>query len=292
MALDPTVRQPRSSGRFLAFWWRALRILRVSVAVIACLTIAGSLAMLGKFIVDPNGSEEFTVSRRPTLYHQVFENEERAFPDSLYEDVLGSAHNSGGRIEAALEAIIFGADVIEADVVEIDGTLYSAHTPPIPFIGQRFFRGPSLEQVWTASYRADAFKLDLKETSPDYVDLVAEFLVSRPPDRDVIVASRSPKVLATLRERAPDTVLLLSVPTDEAFAALQANLRLQQTIDGVTVRESLIDIAMVTWLSERRLDLFAWTVNDIERVNELIRLGVDGITTDNLAILSLLGGQP
>jgi len=28
-----------------------------------------------------------------------------------------------------------------------------------------------------------------------------------------------------------------------------------------------------------------WTVNDSEGFNQLVRLGVDGITTDNLAIL-------
>ena len=291
MALSPALPQPRLADPGPGLWRRAIGVLRVSIAMLACLVIAGSLGMLGKFIIDPNGSEEFTVGRRPTLFNQVFENEDRVFLESTYAEVLGSAHNSGGRVEATLEAIIFGADVIEVDVVEIDGALYSGHTPPIPYIGPRFFRGPPLERIWTASYRADAFKLDLKETSPEYVDLVAEFLVSRPIDRDIIVASRSPQVLATLRERAPDTILLLSVPSEKSFADLQANEALQDTIDGVTVRESIIDANMVAWLDEQGIGVFAWTVNDIERVNELIRLGVDGITTENLAILSLLGDE-
>jgi hypothetical protein len=34
--------------------------------------------------------------------------------------------------------------------------------------------------------------------------------------------------------------------------------------------------------------LLAWTVNDSERFNQLVRLGVDGITTGNLAILQAL----
>ncbi len=57
------------------------------------------------------------------------------------------------------------------------------------------------------------------------------------------------------------------------------------------MRESLVDFEMMSWLDARGIGAFAWTVNDIDRVNELIRLGVTGITTDNLAILSLLGGQ-
>lgn len=266
--------------------------MRISIVLLAVLVIGGSAAMLGILIIDPNGSEEFTVSRRPTLYYEVFENEERAFADSSYADVIGVAHNSGGRIEATLEAIIFGADVIEVDVVAIDGALYSGHSPPIPFIGSRLFRGPSLERIWAASYRADALKLGLKETSPAYVELVADFLVSRPGDRDIIVASRSPEALVTLRERAPEAILLLSVPSDGVLTALQSDEALKQSIDGVTARESVIDATAMSWLSDGDFLVFAWTVNDLDRVNTLIQLGVDGITTENLAILTLLGEQP
>ena len=268
--------------------WRQFgRALRWAIALLALLVSAASLALLGMFIFNPDGSEEFTVSRRPTLYHGVFENDEREFLDTTYQEVIGSGHNSGGRIEATLQAIVFGADVIEADVVEIDGELYAAHTPPLPIIGPRFFRGPPLEEVWIASYRVAGFKLDLKEDSPSYLELVAQFIESRPLTRDIIVASRSPEVLATVRERAPDAMLLLSISSADDFAVLQTDQTLQRTIDGVTMRESLIDVEEATWLYEHELLAFAWTVNDISRANELIRLGIDGITTDNLALLSL-----
>lgn len=289
MAHDATLLPPTTTEQ--ALWRRIADMLRTGIAVVAVLTLAGSLGLIGKFILDPDGAEEFTVSRRPALYYQVFDNDQRAFPEQYYEAIIGSAHNSGGRIEATVEAIIFGADAIEADVIAINGQLYTGHTPPLPLIGDWFFRGPTLEQVWAASYRADAFKLDLKEDSPEYVDLVVDFINSRPEGRDIVVASRSPDVLATIRERAPRALLLLSVGDDAAFQRLRGDERLQRTIDGITVRESLVDFAMMNWLDERGIGAFVWTVNDMERVNELIRLGVDGITTDNLAILSLLGGQ-
>jgi hypothetical protein len=269
--------------------WRT--ILRILIAVVASLVSAGSVVLLGVFAMNPDGMEEYTIGRRPSTFLRAFELEDRIFPDQIYADVLGVAHNSGGRIEATLEALIFGADVIEVDVVAVDGVLYSAHKPPLPFIGPRFFRGPSLEQVWTASYRASAFKMDLKEDSPEYVELVAQFLNSRLPNREVIVASRSTIVLAALREKAPQTTLLLSVPDTEALDALQASSALQFLVDGVTIRESLLDSTNTLWLKDRGLMVIAWTVNDIERVNQLVYLGVDGITTDNLAILTLLGGQ-
>jgi hypothetical protein len=258
--------------------------------VLACLTIAGCLGMLATLILDPDGAEEYTVSRRPTLFYQVDEPSQRIFPDDIYEEVIGSAHNSGGRVEATLQALIFGADVIEADVVEVDGELYTAHTPPLPFLGPRFFRGPSLETIWTAAWRADAFKLDLKESSPEYIALVGAFIEPRSRGRDIIVSSRSPQALQTLHERVPEAILLLSVPDTGTFAALQDDERLLEALDGVTVRHTVIDQEMVRWMDARGKLVFAWTVNDLERANELIRLGVDGITTENLALLSLFGG--
>lgn len=270
---------------------RLFDVIRAVVTVIAVLIIGASLTLLGKLIIDPNGSEEFTVGRRPSQYYELFDNAQRIYLDDTYAEVLGVAHNSGGSIEATLEAIIFGADAIEVDVVSIDDRLYAGHSPPIPWIGQRFFRGPTLERVWAASYRASTMKLDLKETSPEYVQLVADFLVSRPIDRDIIVASRSPDVLTALHAAAPETILVLSVPDEATLERLRGNTALIEVIDGVTVRESVLTGDSIAWLQEANLGVYVWTVNDIERVNELVGLGVDGITTDNLAIVSLLGDQ-
>ena len=38
--------------------------------------------------------------------------------------------------------------------------------------------------------------------------------------------------------------------------------------------------------------ILAWTVNDSQRFNQLVRLGVDGITTAFLAILRALEKEP
>jgi glycerophosphoryl diester phosphodiesterase len=49
---------------------------------------------------------------------------------------------------------------------------------------------------------------------------------------------------------------------------------------------------MRTWspgVHQHKLLILAWTVNDSQRLNQLVRLHVDGITTANLAILRTLG---
>lgn len=264
---------------------------RTVVVVLACLVISGCLVLLGMFVLDPDGAEEWTVGRRPNQYFTDIDHDLRTFSNDAYGAVFGVAHNSGGSIEATLEALINGADVIEVDVVELDGVLYSAHTPPLPFLGQRWFRGPRLDRVWAASLGADAVMLDLKEITPGYVRLVGDFLESRPSSRQAIVASRSPWVLQLLRVRAPDAVLLLSVPDETVLRAMQNNEDLLDTIDGITVRHTVLDAENAAWLGDQRLLVFAWTVKDLERVNELMRLGVDGITSDNLAIINLFAGD-
>jgi glycerophosphoryl diester phosphodiesterase len=57
----------------------------------------------------------------------------------------------------------------------------------------------------------------------------------------------------------------------------------------VSVFQGLVDANLVAWLHQHKLLILAWTVNDGRRLNELVRLGVDGITTANLAILRALG---
>lgn len=49
-----------------------------------------------------------------------------------------------------------------------------------------------------------------------------------------------------------------------------------------------MDANLVTWAHAHRLIMLAWTVNDGGRFNQLVRLGVDGITTANLVILRAL----
>lgn len=60
----------------------------------------------------------------------------------------------------------YGADVVEADVILVNSTLYAGHDPPLPLIGRRFFRGPKLEEIWLEADAAEAIKLDLKESTP------------------------------------------------------------------------------------------------------------------------------
>jgi glycerophosphoryl diester phosphodiesterase len=117
---------------------------------------------------------------------------------------------------------------------------------------------------------------------------VVEFLrTHRKPD--VLIGTGSVRALRTLRDETPWAIRLLSVGNAGQLEQLKRNRQVLDLIDGVTIRHTLVAPA-AGWLEEQGLIVLAWTVNSVRLLNELVRMGVDAVTTDNLAILELLGG--
>jgi len=261
-----------------------LHYLIVATAVIV---IGASIALIVFLIFWQDIAEELTTGRRPTQFNGPLDAD-------LLDDyglVFSVGHNSGGTLAATRQALKNGADVIEVDVASLDGELVSAHFPPLPIVGRRVFRGPTLEEVWRASSAADVVKLDLKESSPKFRALLFEFLNTHQGERQIIVSSRDPVTLSLLMHQAPSAFRFLSVPDQATLDRVYRDYDLTSTIEGVTIRHTLLTVDSAAQLRGLGLIIVAWTVNDLTRVNELVRLGVDGITTDNLAIMKLLGGQ-
>ncbi|MBM4462742.1 MAG: hypothetical protein FJ012_05315, partial [Chloroflexi bacterium] len=125
--------------------------LRVGVCVLSILVIlfnVGALIILATF---ENEAAGFISGGDPKQFYRQLDVE---LMDD-YGEVLGIAHNSGNTINATVEALAYGADVIEIDVVLVRGKLYAAHWSPFSFIGDRFFHGPTLAEVWGAAAQAD-----------------------------------------------------------------------------------------------------------------------------------------
>jgi hypothetical protein len=181
--------------------------------------------------------------------------------------------------------------VIEVDIVSLNGLLYAGHDAPFDWIGGTVFRGPPLAQIWIASAGAEVIKLDLKESSPAFNEMVLDFLADREGQRLVIIVSSQPEVIRLFAERAPSVLRFYSVGSERRLDTVRGDLEFAALLDGVSIRESLIDGEVASWFEDHDLLMLAWTVNDMARINELVELGIDGITTDNLAIMRLLGGR-
>lgn len=258
-----------------------------AVRLVALVVLLGSLAFIGWMVVYEDAAEERTSGKLPWLFYRGLDND---LTDE-YRGVLGIAHNSGDSAQATRLALRHGTDVIEIDVVEIGGRLYAGHSFPLPWLGQRTFRGPTLEEAWDASSEARATKLDLKSSAGSFVRRVTSFLATRRDDRTVMVAAGGAAALSQIRDEAPWVVRLYSIGSQPTLDGFIADEELQSLADGVTMRYTLYDEEVVAWFREQGLLSVAWTVNDVDDFNRLTAWGINAITTDNLAFLEVMEGD-
>ena len=235
-------------------------------------------------VIFPSEIERFVGHGVPRQYRSDLLSEILAD----YADVQGVAHNAGNSLATAAEASRHNADIIEVDVVSVNGRLYASHDGPRPIIGSRVFPRPRLERVWDETGDSPLL-IDVKEPSAGYRAHLLDFLGTEMGEREVLVSSRSRRTLEEFERSQPAVKRLLSVSSVKGLTNLSEDPDLLSLIDGVSVRHTLLDEETVQWLRSNDLTVFAWVVNEIGRVNELVEWGVDGITTDDLAILDLLG---
>jgi glycerophosphoryl diester phosphodiesterase len=105
------------------------------------------------------------------------------------------------------------------------------------------------------------------------------------------VATNKPASHRFFADHLPDILLFYSVGDRQDLTSLQEDPDLVALIDGVSIQHELVDEETARWMNEHGIRMLVWTVNDLGRANELIRLGVGAITTDNLALMGLFGGQ-
>jgi glycerophosphoryl diester phosphodiesterase len=203
-------------------------------------------------------------------------------------DVLGIAHNAGNSVVSTQVALAHGADVMEIDVSAIDGKLYAAHASPPGWFPSRAYSGLTLGQAWMQATNARYIQLDLKDTSSATTRLVADFLERHKGERRVFLSSKSYRALEAVHERSEDVGLILSLSTGSELRALLEAPERVEILTGVSVRATLLDAETMAWFKERGLLVIAWTVNDVDRLNDLVALGIDAVSTDNLAILDAL----
>jgi glycerophosphoryl diester phosphodiesterase len=230
-----------------------------------------------------------TVGFAPHQFYKALDLSENAHAST---SLLTIAHNAGDRESTAQSAIGYGADVVEVDVVEVDGRLYAAHDIPNPHISSVTFRGPTLASIWSVAADHARIELDLKGYSAGFLTLLVSFLDAHGGGDGVIISSRSPGAIATLRSELPDATLVYSVGDRASLASLQSSEALVDEIDGVSIRASLLDEEAMDWLQDHDLLVYAWTVNDFSSAEWLVELGVDGFATDNLALIEHFNEPP
>jgi hypothetical protein len=195
--------------------------------------------------------------------------------------------------QAAADA---GATVFEIDVQIWHGRLVASHYLPllgsaIRRDGWRFVRGwherrePLLAHVAELVPADGVVLLDLKETERGRrEELLAAVGATLPSSGRYVACTSIAEDLDVLRDKGFRT--WRTIGDRRQLDTVLAGGRLAD--DAVTVNHTLLSRAVVDQLHVLATTVVAWTVNDIGRAGWLRDIGVDGVTTDSLAVMRAL----
>jgi hypothetical protein len=245
--------------------------------------VAGTAAAVGLRLALAGGADRVVTPRQPELVYRPVGGLALGA-----HGVFAVAHNSGDTTATARRAVAYGAQVVEIDVVASRGRLGIAHDRPLPLTyGVLRLRSVGIEPVWRIARGAPVVELDLKQSSPLFVEALVAFLRTHR-DADVLVATPHAATLRALRARTPWVRRYVSITGRVALERVLHDPLLDGLAQGVSVRHDLLDGPTTRRLKAHGLTILAWVVDDPRRVAQLVRFGVDGITTDNLALVELL----
>jgi len=120
---------------------------------------------------------------------------------------------------------------------------------------------------------------DIYHPKPEeFVDLVYNVLVSQGVKGRTIIQSFDPRPLNYLNDKDPDVKIAYLTSNQLGY---QHNLsRLDFIPDIFSPNHIFVTESMINFFHKKSIKVIPWTVNEVDRMQELIDLSVDGIITD------------
>ncbi len=197
------------------------------------------------------------------------------------------AHRAGNQLDLLHRAELLDVALVEADVRLYRGRLEVRHLKtagPLPFLWDRWtlraLWRPRLElrDLLAATRDTTELMLDLKGPRRALGERVAAGLAPYLGRREFTVCARSPRLLEPFVDAPVRRVR--SVGSRRQLRRLLDRFSGAQ-LDGVAVHERLLDERVVAELKQVARIVMTWPVNAPERARELVRLGVDGLISDD-----------
>jgi glycerophosphoryl diester phosphodiesterase len=202
------------------------------------------------------------------------------------------AHRAGNRLSDLHAAERLKPTLVEADVRLYRGRLEVRHLKtagPIPILWDRWRLQASwrpqlrLDELLAATALETELMLDLKGPRRQLAERVLVALEPYLPERRFTVSARWWRLLEPFAGTPVGRVYSIGSGRQVRFALRRfAN----QALEGVSIHERLADRNTIEALREIADVVMAWPVNEAARARSLLRLGVDGLITDDPAALS------
>jgi glycerophosphoryl diester phosphodiesterase len=135
---------------------------------------------------------------------------------------------------------------------------------------------PTLEEVITTYTNQTKLNIEIKgdDTPEDYIPRILDLLKDTNGVPNCIITSFHHTYLLELAQLDSQVVTGLIFAHEPSFEYLS------QPWKYLSVHHKLLTATFVDAAHDHHKQVFAWTVNSIETMNTLIRMGVDGIITD------------
>jgi glycerophosphoryl diester phosphodiesterase len=108
---------------------------------------------------------------------------------------------------------------------------------------------------------------------------------------DVTFCGQNWSVLQRLRVIDPGLHVRYSIGAQRQLPAF-GHVPQDETLKGVCVHQSLLNTQLIDILKRRGLDIWTWTVDDVEQARRLVAMGIDGIISNRLEVLRALSEAP
>jgi len=213
-------------------------------------------------------------------------------PDLLSRRPFVVAHRAGNRLADLRQAELHGAALVEADVRLYRGRLEVRHLQtvgPLPILWDRWTLAapwrPRLElhQLLAATSPGTELMLDLKGRRMRVAEKTSAAIAPYLGTRRFTVCARRWELLEPFAGLPVRRVH--SIGNDDELRRF-LDLFAAERLEGVSVHERLLGPESVASLRAIAEVLMTWPVNAPLRARELVRLGVDGLITDDVAGLS------
>jgi hypothetical protein len=218
----------------------------------------------------------------------IFEGEELTTELPLSPGTRGIAHNGGDTKDGLALVRENAVDIVEIDVALVNGRLDVVHTPPrripallIPLI----YRAASLDDAWQELPDGIDVYLDMKSRSTKAVEQVAQVLEART-ERVIYVGSSRLESLTQLRSLVREAQTIFYPKTRQRLKELTKEN--PQPVAGISIGPNELDAELVRRAQDRGLMVWAGVTNDRAVIAQLLEWQVDGIISDDLAVLSAL----
>lgn len=206
---------------------------------------------------------------------------------------LAVAHRAGNSVVAAHEAIRLGADMLETDIWLSGSRLEIRHKHRLgPILWERWSLAPGWGHQLTlgellAETPDDALLfLDLKGEELDLGPAILRELREHAPNRLVAACGRNYPQLDALRGE-PNVVLFYSVGEEKEWAEAWPRLEAMEH-PALSLRFPLATPPVLDRLHEMGATVVCWGVETFAQLQLLDDMGLDGATTDNGGLITLI----